>query len=246
MYRIKLDAIDSTNTFLKELVLDSRPQNFTVVTTESQRAGRGQMGTKWYSEPSKNLLFSVFVDSSSLLYSESIYLNFAVSWAIYSVLNTYEIKDLSIKWPNDILAGDFKIGGILIENTLSKLKIKHSIIGVGLNVNQELFSDDLVSVNSMKCLLGVEIDREDLLSKLLNSIQTQINNCCRDTFSEMKSRYLSVLYKINVPTIFKDTSNSTFGGKIVDVTDNGNLQIELKDGTLREFGSKEIQILRSV
>ena len=96
MHIIKLSAIESTNTFLKELVSDSVVENCTVVTAESQLSGRGQMGTIWESEGGKNLMFSVFFRLDDFLLKDSVYLNYVVSMAVYNSLKDLNIPKLKV------------------------------------------------------------------------------------------------------------------------------------------------------
>ena len=133
---IKLDAIDSTNTYLRQLSSEEKLDDFTVVTAASQTAGKGQMGTKWASEKGKNLTFSVFKKVSCLENDEQFYISMATSLAIYNALKGFQIPKLAIKWPNDILSENQKICGILIENVIQNSKMTAAIIGIGLNVNQ--------------------------------------------------------------------------------------------------------------
>jgi len=244
MHRIKLDAIGSTNTFLKELAANKDIENYTIVTAEVQLEGRGQMGAVWESSAGKNLLFSMYTVFDAFLISDATYLNYAVSLAVYEVLKDLEIKNVSIKWPNDILTGASKISGILIENTLRKSTIKHSVIGVGLNVNQDVFPEGLDGATSVKQSLGKEVDKELLLQKLIKSLKKELSGCKKEKFSEIKSRYLSVLYKKNIPTMFKDSEDKIFIGKIVDVSIAGQLLVELEDENVKAFELKEIQFLK--
>ncbi|MBR9916046.1 MAG: biotin--[acetyl-CoA-carboxylase] ligase, partial [Algicola sp.] len=128
MRTIKLDAIDSTNTFLRQLRSAEVLMDYTVVMANSQTHGRGQMGTKWQSEPSKNLMVSVFVDVSWLEISASFYISMAISLAISDTLKSFQIKDVKVKWPNDILSEQKKISGILIENGIKNNQLQGSII----------------------------------------------------------------------------------------------------------------------
>ena len=148
---IKLSAIDSTNSFLKEMASGSVVENFTVVVTENQVKGRGQQGSTWESETGKNLIFSVFVAFNSLNISDKKYLNYAVSLAVFEVLQKENIPRIAIKWPNDILSAKLKICGILIENIVKSNKLQGSVIGFGLNVNQKYFRDLFLS---KRCLGG--------------------------------------------------------------------------------------------
>ena len=117
MRLVKLDAIDSTNDFLKDLVRQQNVENFTVVTAENQTKGKGQMGAVWNSEIGKNLIMSVLIKDFLFNSKDVFNLNIAVSLAVIKSLERLEIPNLSIKWPNDIMSGDKKIGGILIENS---------------------------------------------------------------------------------------------------------------------------------
>ncbi|KKL27866.1 hypothetical protein LCGC14_2380850, partial [marine sediment metagenome] len=118
MHLIKLDATDSTNAYLRRLLLSTVPEDYTVVSAKQQTQGRGQMGTHWESEMDKNLTFSLLRRDLSIPADQGFILNICVSMALYAVLHRIKLPDLSIKWPNDILSGTSKIAGILIENKI--------------------------------------------------------------------------------------------------------------------------------
>ena len=240
---IKLNAIDSTNSFLKDLVLNSNEENYTTVTTNKQTKGRGQQKATWLSEPFKNLTFSTFIRFKNLNIKHKKYLNFAVSLAIFDVLSKKQIPKLSIKWPNDILSANKKICGILIENTFIGSTIKNSIIGIGLNVNQELFPKSLPNTTSLKLETSIDFDLDDLLQEVLKNIQEKIYCLELEEFLYLEKRYLDVLYKKNIPTMFKDSQDKIFMGKIIGISNLGNLLIELEDESIHEFGLKEISFL---
>ena len=149
----KLNAIDSTNSYLKQLSVGDGLDDFTVVVTEHQTQGRGQMGSVWESEHSKNLMFSVFKRFKDLKVDSHFYVSMAVSLAVCDALKLFHLKQLKIKWPNDILSEQKKICGILIENVIKQERIQSSIIGVGLNVNQVNFTN-LPNAASLKQLTG--------------------------------------------------------------------------------------------
>ena len=136
---IKLSATDSTNSYLKELSLEQTLDDFTVVSTELQLKGRGQMGSKWVSDKGKNLTISILKKLENFDVQNQFNLNCIVSLAIYDVLLEIKAPNLYVKWPNDILSVDKKICGILIENILKGRFIQAAIIGIGLNVNQTNF-----------------------------------------------------------------------------------------------------------
>lgn len=237
---IKLSAIDSTNSFLKDLAQTSALENFTVIVAEEQTKGRGQMGTQWVSEPYKNLLCSVFYKFEDLQISEQLYLNYAVSLAVYSTLKSYHLPKLSIKWPNDILSAQNKLCGILVENVMQKEYLKAAIIGIGLNVNQEIFPKEIKYVSAIKKITGSEVDRELLLQEVLKNLRSYLEKVVAKNFEELEEEYLKVLYKKNIPTMFKTSENVLFMGMIVGVSTSGKLQIQLEDDCIQEFGVKEI------
>lgn len=240
---IKLDATTSTNTFLKNMAANTMLNNFTVVTTESQGEGRGQMGAKWLSEPNKNLLFSVYCRLENYAIEDSFFLSMATAIAIYKTLNKYKIPKLSLKWPNDIMSGNSKLGGLLLENTIKGGVVQHSIIGLGLNVNQSFFGSDLPHASSVSNVLGAQLDKDILLDSILKSIRYELENCLPTSFSSLKNNYLSVLYKYQAPAMFADKLGVVFMGKIIDVTHEGKLSVELTDDSVVLYNLKEIRFV---
>ena len=143
-------------------------ENYSVVVAEHQNVGRGQMGTVWESEYGKNLTFSVLVRFEDFKIEHQFYLSMAISLGVLNALEPNVNNLLYVKWPNDILADKDKLCGILIENVLSSSTIKHSIIGIGLNVNQDQFSDNLQNVTSLKQLAGINFDKDKLIENIIS------------------------------------------------------------------------------
>ena len=171
------------------------------------------------------------------------YLNFAISLALFNTLSSYKIPNLSIKWPNDILSANKKICGILIENNIKGTKINSSIIGVGLNVNQERFLDSLNNVSSLKNICNLEFDLDLLLLEIIENLKKTIHLLSLNEYLQLETDYLNALYKKNIPAMFKDKNGLLFMGKIIGVSSYGSLQVELEDETIKEFGVKEISFL---
>ena len=243
MKTIKLNAIDSTNSFLKDLALSMEIENFTVVVTNQQLKGRGQQGSSWVSESFKSLIFSVFVSFKELNVLDSRYLNFAVSLAVFEALNEESIPGISIKWPNDILSGNKKLCGILIENSLKIGKISSSIIGIGLNVNQTGFPKSLKKVSSLKLLSNKDFNLEKLLESIVSKLKMKIEMLDSKDFKTLEAEYLKVLYRKNIPTMFKNSQDALFMGIICGISQEGKLQIALEDESIQEFGIKEVSFL---
>lgn len=240
MKLIKLNAINSTNTFLKELSKNTTLEDFTVVVTENQTNGRGQQESLWYSEPSKNLTFSVYLSNLKLEISFKKHLNYAVSLAIFEALKHNNIPNLAIKWPNDIVSGNKKVCGILIENSIQKNYIQNSIIGIGINVNQEVFSETIKNVTSLKNLLHKDFDLESLLDEICVELKNQLQLLSEEKYQLLEDNYLNALYQIHKPMMFKDAENVLFLGIIRGISETGNIIIELENENIKEFGIKEI------
>ena len=242
---IKINATNSTNSFLKELAQNSSLDEITVAVTNNQTSGRGQMNNSWISEPYKNLTFSLFTTLKKVKVEHQAYLNFAVSLAIYDVLLEYDVPNLYIKWPNDIMSGKKKICGILIENTFSHSRIKNTIIGIGLNVNQEKFHKNLTNASSLKIILKKSIELEALMNTIINHINLKLSCVELKNFNQIYNRYHQALYKKGIPTTFlNQKTNQLFMGIINGVSSSGNLQIQLEDNSIQEFGLKEVSFAK--
>lgn len=241
---IKLSAIDSTNDFLKKLKRESILPDFTVVITDYQLKGKGQRGTHWESESGKNLMISVLKRFDRLEIEKSFYISMAISIAVFKLcLRFIPESKLSIKWPNDILSGRNKLAGILIENSIQENFIIDSVIGLGLNVNQKTFSSTISNVSSLSLELGKEINLEIVLQEFLEIFKVELLRVENHEFEELKSEYESLLYKKDIPTMFKDHKDNIFLGKITGVSDEGNLIVELQNEVVKSFSLKEIALL---
>ncbi|MEO8239430.1 MAG: biotin--[acetyl-CoA-carboxylase] ligase [Flavobacterium sp.] len=241
MKLIKLDAIDSTNDFLKALSSKDELDNFTVVTTENQTKGKGQMGSKWQSESGKNLIMSVLV--KDFLYdNEQVFnLSIIVSLTVIETLKSLDIPDLCIKWPNDIMAYNKKIGGILIENTIKSDGRIVSVVGLGLNVNQVNF-DELPNASSLAVICKAEFDKDSLLFLIIEKMKQRIE-LWKTNSDDFREEYFNSLFRKGVPMPFKNLENKNFMGIIQGVSPVGKIQILLEDDSVSEFEIKEIQML---
>jgi len=239
---IKLDAIDSTNSYLRKLYNESGLIDYTVVSTKFQTEGRGQMGTKWDSENSKNLTISVFKDVSSLFIEHPFYISIVTSLALIKTLQNFSIPRLSIKWPNDILSEDKKVCGILIENVIKQNSLKASIIGAGLNVNQTTFQN-LPRATSLKLLSGNHFDLDEVLYVVIKYLKYYFMLLRNEEYDFVKNEYESYLFRKNKPSTFRNAEGDMFTGIIKKISESGSLQILLEDAILKEYDLKEITLL---
>ncbi|MCD0473933.1 biotin--[acetyl-CoA-carboxylase] ligase [Flavobacterium sp. EDS] len=241
MKLIKLDAIDSTNEFLKSLSSQQELENFTIVTAENQTKGKGQMGAVWRSEVGKNLIMSVLVRDFLLSNEEVFNLNIIISLSVIKTLEELNIPDLSIKWPNDIMSYNKKLGGILIENTLKSDGTIVSVVGLGLNVNQINFQN-LPNASSLVVISNVEFNKDELVILIVEKIKEKIL-LWEQQSAIFWSEYFNKLFRKGVPMPFKNIDNQNFMGIIQGVSPIGKLQVLLEDDSVSEFEIKEIQML---
>lgn len=241
MKLIKLDAIDSTNEFLKAMSNKQDLENFTVVTAENQTKGKGQMGSEWSSEVGKNLIMSILIKDYLFDINQIFNLNIAVSLSVIETLESMNIPALSIKWPNDILSYNKKIGGILIENSIKSDGTILSIVGLGLNVNQTNF-DNLPKASSLAAICERYFDKEELLIMIVENLENKLKEWNQKAIVFWVN-YTDRLFKKGVPMAFSDQNNQNFMGIIQGVSAIGKLQILLEDDSIAEFDIKEIQML---
>jgi BirA family biotin operon repressor/biotin-[acetyl-CoA-carboxylase] ligase len=239
---IKLDAIDSTNTYLRQLSSVEKLDDFTIVMTASQTAGKGQMGTEWKTEKGKNLTFSVFKKISCLENDEGFYISMATSLAIYNGLKYFQIPKLAIKWPNDILSENQKICGILIENVIQNSKMTAAIIGIGINVNQTNFEVGL-NASSLKNSIGINFDLDEVLFQIVEQLKKYSHLITERAFDTLKEEYESLLFRKDKPSTFRTPNGELFMGFILGVAEDGKLNVMLEDEVVVAFDLKEIKLM---
>lgn len=242
MHLIKLSATESTNSFLRNLLREKNPEDLTVVTTRHQTRGRGQMGTTWQSEPDKNLTFSVYKQMECLQVHQQFYISMAVSLAIHRALTRLQVPNLAIKWPNDILSGNSKICGILIENIIQQSNLVAAIVGIGLNVNQLEF-DGLQSVSSIKRITGKHFHLEEIMNEIIAQLKVVVRVIEQGKLDEIKKHYEANLFRKDKPSTFKDLDGRLFMGFIRYVNESGKLVIDVENEVKQEFELKEVKLL---
>jgi BirA family biotin operon repressor/biotin-[acetyl-CoA-carboxylase] ligase len=228
---------------MRELLSIKDLEDYSVVWALDQTRGRGQMGTVWNSQPGKNLTVSIYKDISWLGISNHFFISILVSLALIQTLNELMIINLKIKWPNDILSDNKKIGGILIENIIKNNQLKASIIGIGLNVNQTEF-DNLPQASSLINITGRIFSLDEILERVLSNLKASFLKLQEDhAFDELKKDYDNTLFRLNKPSTFKDKNNNLFAGYIYGTDRHGNLLVLLENKVIRSFGFKEITLM---
>ena len=242
MQLIKLSATPSTNTYLKDLMGEMNLIDFTVVIAKNQTQGRGQREAIWNSEEGKNLTFSILKKNIGLHLSDAFIISMVVSLSIIELLDALGVPKLHIKWPNDILSCNFKIGGILIENTIIGAKVARSIIGIGLNVNQKSFNG-VPHASSLSKIMGTDFELDSLLFQLLNKLEERLIELPALSKYKLIEEYNGHLFRRGERSQFIDAKNQAFYGQITGITPAGLLQVETEKGGQKIFDLKEVKLL---
>lgn len=234
---IYLDEVDSTNRYLLEYQ-PAEGEDATICVADFQTAGRGCGSNSWESERGKNLLFSLLIHPTDIGAREQFHISMAVSLAICDAMLSYGMKDVSVKWPNDIYWKDKKLCGILIENRLSGTFIRDSIIGIGLNVNQDVFLSDAPNPVSMRQILGREFNRDEVLRRILAKL-----NVCRCMVDFTYMRYNAMLYRRGKGFFTFHDASGDFMAEILETDRSGLLMLRKQGGEVQSYAFKEVQFI---
>jgi BirA family biotin operon repressor/biotin-[acetyl-CoA-carboxylase] ligase len=238
LHTIYVPETASTNTYLKELSRRRPLQEGTVVYTSCQSSGRGQAGNSWESEPGKNLTFSILLFPQKIPVNRQFILSRLTALAVRDVLSE-ETDGITVKWPNDIYYYDRKIAGILIENEIEGGNIAASVIGIGLNVNQQVFLSDAPNPVSLRQITGKVYDLQDLLQRIAGRLLSLYDEANGDGQDVLVSRYKASLYRKDGYHLFSD-KNGVFTARIKDVEPAGAIILCTEDGEERKYLFKEI------
>lgn len=238
---IHIPETSSTNTYLSEINRLKEVEEGTVVYTDFQTAGKGQRGNTWEAEKCKNILFSIILRPNTIRADKQFIISQFVSLAIKDVLESYT-GNISIKWPNDIYWKEKKICGILIENVLSGDKIQQSISGIGININQTHFSNNLSNPISLRQITGKEYDTTDILDKIINRILLYYKEIMTGQRENIISSYKSSLFRHKGYHLYDDGKN-IFKARIKDIEDSGLLVLETENHIINKFAFKEIKYI---
>ncbi len=233
-----IDKVDSTNIFLQELLKNDKISDGTLVYAGHQTAGKGQRGNSWLDEANSNLSMSIFLKCHFLRMDHQFFLSMAISLGIVDFLDKIENLPASIKWPNDIYLENKKAGGILIENNSLGSYINESIIGIGLNVNQLKFDENIPNPTSLALHSNKKYKIEDLVQELTSFIEKRFLQLKNGKLGELKSDYHSKLYRYKKEA-FYIIDGKYQEGIILGVDDYGKLMLDLK-GEIKFFDIKEI------
>lgn len=231
----------STHQLLAEVVSKTNPPEGFCLSADFQSGGRGQIGRNWHSEPGKNLLVSYVFYPRMLPVHEQFLLNVWVSLAVCSTVRSFGLQHVRIKWPNDVYIGTKKVAGILIQNTLQGQDIKNSIVSVGLNVNEKDFPADIPNPTSLAVETGQLFDREVVLSALHDFLQEEYRHMsAKQNHGEIRTRYAANLFGRQAWYLYRREDDSTFRGRVHEVTDEGYLVLENQTGGYEKYSFRQV------
>ena len=223
---IKFSSIDSTNNYAKSIVKNTSIQHGTVVVADYQTAGRGQHQNNWQSTAGKNVLMSIILKMEVPI-QQLFYINIISSLAVYNCINACIINThlLHIKWANDIIYNNKKIGGILIENNIVRNQINSVIIGIGLNINEQFKTENSQAI-SLTDIMGIEFDINLMIQKILDYFNMYYA-MYKNNKTNLLAMYNNVLYKKN-NQIYYLQNNQKIPAILLEVNENGHLKIALE------------------
>jgi BirA family biotin operon repressor/biotin-[acetyl-CoA-carboxylase] ligase len=233
-----LNSTASTNQYLQQQLEKSGVKSGEAVVTFNQLDGHGQKGNKWLSEPGQNIAYSLLIKPDFIPARNQFLLSEFVSLTVKALLDEYT-KDITIKWPNDIYHKNSKIGGILIENKLEGSLISHTVIGIGLNINQTEFPSELPNPVSLTQITGEKYELKELADKLHRRLITAFEHLNTDNESDIRKYYLNSLYRRDGYHLYKDEKGA-FKARIMDINAHGQLILEPEEGVAREYDFKEV------
>ncbi|MDQ3193020.1 MAG: biotin--[acetyl-CoA-carboxylase] ligase [Bacteroidota bacterium] len=235
---VQLDKVESTNKFASDLIAGVFVPEGTVITAKDQTLGRGQRGTSWHSEPEKNLVLSLILKPAFLSVTKQFQLNKVLSLAVRDLISHYALNNVTIKWPNDIYINDSKVCGILIQNQIKNAQISYCIAGIGININQETFPNDIGKPTSLKLHTGKEYNLDICLEKLCKFIEVRYLQLRSN--QDMDQEYLKSLYKINLLVDYQ-INEELVKGKITGISPEGKLIVEHVGNVVKQYDLKEIK-----
>lgn len=236
---VRLEETESTNLYLKQLLGQESLDEGSMVISDYQTGGRGQMGNRWFSSKGENLLFSLLIHPQNVLANEQFIISRIASLAVKNTLDHFT-DDIHIKWPNDIYWKDRKIAGILIENDIEGKCITNSVIGIGINVNQPLFPSDLPNPVSLRQIIGSIQDRDYILDIFQREFFLRYRDFQNGEIKAIENEYMIDLYRGKGYYWYED-EDGRFMAEIEDVLPSGHLVLKTVDTKEeRTYAFKEV------
>lgn len=242
-FKIQLDQeIDSTNEEAKRQARAGHGSSG-IFLAKQQTAGRGRLGRLWQSTKNEGLYLTIMLDVNRSA-SELIPVTMLSAMAIQEALQLLLPEAASLKWPNDIIFQDRKLCGILIESVMEESRISQLIIGIGLNINQIEFIDELIQkAISLKQITGLSYDPNYIASLVLDRFLNYYRRSTEANYSFLPfmDEYRRICSTLGRQVrVYGDADYRE--GRAIDIDADGAIYIEFNDGCVESFSSGEVQL----
>jgi BirA family transcriptional regulator, biotin operon repressor / biotin---[acetyl-CoA-carboxylase] ligase len=237
---INLESVDSTNNYAANLVRLSQPPEGTVITAQHQTSGRGQRHASWESTNGENLLCSIILYPKFIQAINQFSLSQAIALSVRELVENEIQKEVSIKWPNDIIVENKKIAGILIENSWMDARLNSCICGIGINLNQMHFeTSNAISVRYITKRIW---DVNDCLVQFIDILEKYYLRLKSENYVEISNAYHSHLFRKDIRSRFI-FENNEIEATILGVDLHGRLKIQPSAGEIVFCDLKEIAMI---
>lgn len=224
---LQLDTVDSTNRYAKDYISKNSPPEGTAISAVHQAAGRGQLQKSWHSSPGQNLTFSLILYPKFLPAHAQFLLNQAISLGLHDALSPLLGESLKIKWPNDLFFGTQKLAGTLIETQIQQKNLAQAVVGIGLNINEKHFPDDLSSATSLYKITGQHQNLETYFQTICWSIERRYLQLRSGQYDRLRMDYTQALLGYQeTQTFFDKHTEETFDAYILGVNTQGELALQ--------------------
>jgi BirA family biotin operon repressor/biotin-[acetyl-CoA-carboxylase] ligase len=231
---LEFEELASTNTVAEGM---EELKDRKVVLTWCQTAGRGQATNRWESEPHKNISMTVILEPENLPAGDQFAISMVVALGCRDFVSRY-VEGVSVKWPNDIYVGDYKIAGILIEHRIAGANVQRSLCGIGLNVNQAEFISDAPNPISLFQLIRRELPLRQALEELLSCIGKRYEQL--EELGQLREEFIKRMYRTHGIYDWED-GEGRFRGESVGLDEYGQLVLRDTEGRERIYAFKEVK-----
>jgi BirA family biotin operon repressor/biotin-[acetyl-CoA-carboxylase] ligase len=267
---IELQSVDSTNNYAFKQIHAGLARHGTAYFAREQLAGKGQRGKTWSTAKDSGLILSIVIEPGPLLLIQQFQLSACVAVSVCEFFSRYAGDFTRIKWPNDLYWQDRKAGGILIENIVGSQKSEPesyrvrspnsqvfdvnfqtsakwlwAVVGIGININQELFGEELKNPVSLKQITGTNFSPVEMAKELCLMLNNKFNYLTTSGFEAIYSSYLSFLYKKGELVKLKKGSR-VFEATIRNVSPAGKMIVQHAIEEEFDFGEIEWVIPASI
>lgn len=240
---IYVEKASSTNEILSDTYSFNYPNANILLYSFNQEQGKGQLGSQWYSGKNKNIAMSYYFPMQNMPAQDQWFISIFFSLTILRWLKQFiPTRDLKIKWPNDIYYKTQKLGGILIQNTINKENITHTIVGFGLNINDTEFPDDLPNPTSLHLITDEEYNLQNLVREFTIFMEGELSGFTPEVYSSLRNEYVVNLYGYNIFIPLRIEEFGQFNGSVLDVANDGRIKI-MRDGYEELYNMKEVKFI---